>query len=102
MRAMVLPAPGAPLQMQERPDPEAGDGQIRVKGSALGVCRTDLHVADAGLPGIKYPVVPGHEIVGRVDLVGSKVTTHRIGDRAGIPWLAYTCGGGRVSTGGVA
>jgi hypothetical protein len=60
--------------------------------SACGVCRTDLHVVDAELPGIKYPVVPGHEIVGRVDLVGGNVTTHRIGDRVGIPWLGYTCG----------
>jgi len=92
MHAMVLPAPGAPLQMQERPDPSPGDGQIRVKVSACGVCRTDLHVVDAELPGIKYPVIPGHEIVGRVDLVGSNVTTHRIGDRVGIPWLGYTCG----------
>jgi alcohol dehydrogenase, propanol-preferring len=92
MRAMVLSAPGASLQMQERADPSPGDGQIRVKVSACGVCRTDLHVVDAELPDIKYPVVPGHEIVGRVDLVGSNVTTHRIGDRVGIPWLGYTCG----------
>src|ERR1700681_4654464 len=92
MHAMVLPAPGAPLQMQERQDPSPGDGQIRVKVSACGVCRTDLHVVDAELSDIKYPVVPGHEIVGRVDLVGSNVTTHRIGDRVGIPWLGYTCG----------
>ena len=92
MRAMVLSAPRAPLQMQERSDPSPGDGEIRVKVSACGVCRTDLHVVDAELPGIKYPIVPGHEIVGRVDLVGSSVTTHRIGDRVGVPWLAYTCG----------
>jgi propanol-preferring alcohol dehydrogenase len=92
MRAMVLTAPGAPLQMQERPDPRPDDGQIRVKVSACGVCRTDLHVVDAELPGIKYPVIPGHEIVGRVDLVGRNVTTHGIGDRVGIPWLGYTCG----------
>jgi propanol-preferring alcohol dehydrogenase len=78
--------------MQERSDPSPGDGEIRVKVSACGVCRTDLHVVDAELPGIKYPIVPGHEIVGRVDLVGSSVTTHRIGDRVGVPWLAYTCG----------
>jgi propanol-preferring alcohol dehydrogenase len=78
--------------MQERRDPGPGYGEIRVKISACGVCRTDLHVADAELPGIKYPIVPGHEIVGRVDLVGSNVTTHRIGDRVGIPWLGYTCG----------
>ena len=92
MRAMVLSAPGASLQMQERADPTPGAGQLRVRVSACGVCRTDLHVVDAQLPGIKYPVVPGHEIVGRVDLVDSDVTTHRIGDRVGIPWLGYTCG----------
>src|SRR5947207_12119640 len=92
MRAMVLSAPRAPLQMQERANPNPGDGQIRVRVSACGVCRTDLHVVDAELPAIKYPIVPGHEIVGRVDLIGGNVTTHRIGDRVGIPWLGYTCG----------
>src|ERR1700693_4658775 len=92
MRAMVLSAPGVPLQMEERTDPIPGEGQIRVKVSACGVCRTDLHVVDAELPGIKYPIVPGHEIGGRVDHVGSNVTTHRVGDRVGIPWLGYTCG----------
>jgi propanol-preferring alcohol dehydrogenase len=92
MRAMVLSAPRTPLQLQERADPIPGDGQIRVKVSACGVCRTDLHVVDAELPGIKYPIVPGHEIVGRVDLVGDNVTTHQVGDRVGIPWLGYTCG----------
>jgi propanol-preferring alcohol dehydrogenase len=92
MRAMVLPGPKSPLQLQERPDPQPGDGEIRVKVSACGVCRTDLHVLDGELPDIKYPIIPGHEIVGRVDDVGSNVTTHRIGDRVGIPWLGHTCG----------
>jgi propanol-preferring alcohol dehydrogenase len=92
MLVMVLPARGAALQMQARPDPSPGDGEIRVKVSACGVCRTDLHVVDGELPDIKYPIVPGHEIVGRVDLVGRDVTSHRIGDRVGIPWLGYTCG----------
>jgi len=92
MRAMVLSAPGAPLQMQERVDPEPGEGEVRVKVSACGVCRTDLHLMDAELPNIKYPIVPGHEIVGRVDGIGRNVTMHRVGDRVGIPWLAYTCG----------
>ena len=92
MRAMVLSAPGAPLQMQERVDPEPGEGEVRIKVSACGVCRTDLHVVDAELPNIKYPIVPGHEIVGRVERVGRYVTMHRVGDRVGIPWLAYTCG----------
>lgn len=78
--------------MEERPDPLPAEGQIRVKVSACGVCRTDLHVIDAELPEIRYPIIPGHEIVGRVDLVGPNVTTHRPGDRVGIPWLGYTCG----------
>ncbi|KRQ10194.1 zinc-dependent alcohol dehydrogenase family protein [Bradyrhizobium manausense] len=92
MRAMVLPAPRARLRMEERPDPVPGNGQIRVTISACGVCRTDLHVVDAELPGIRYPIVPGHEIIGRVDLVGPNVTTHAPGDRVGIPWLGSTCG----------
>src|SRR5258708_37793409 len=92
MHAMVLAAPGAPLAMQQREDPLPEDGQIRVKVSACGVCRTDLHVVDAELPDIKYPCGPGHETVGRVDLIGRNVTTHRVGDRVGIPWLGYTCG----------
>jgi propanol-preferring alcohol dehydrogenase len=56
------------------------------------VCRTDLHVIDGELPEIRYPIIPGHEIVGRVDVVGKDVMTHRVGDRVGIPWLGYTCG----------
>jgi len=92
MRAMVLPAPGSSLLLQEREDPTPRDGQIRVMVSACGVCRTDLHVVDGELPDIKYPIIPGHEIVGRVDLVGAGVTTHRVGDRVGIPWLGHTCG----------
>jgi alcohol dehydrogenase, propanol-preferring len=92
MRAMVLAGPGAALQLQERADPLPGKGEILVKVSACGVCRTDLHVVDGELPNVKYPAIPGHEIVGRVDRLGAGVTTHRIGDRVGIPWLGYTCG----------
>jgi len=92
MRAMVLRAPGSPLQPEERADPRPGDGEIRIKVSACGVCRTDLHVFDGELPDIKYPIVPGHEIVGRVDLIGPNVTTLRLGERVGIPWLGHTCG----------
>jgi alcohol dehydrogenase, propanol-preferring len=89
---MALTSPGSRLQLRERDDPLPRDGEIRVRVSACGVCRTDLHVVDAELPGIEYPIVPGHEIVVRVDLVGADVTDHRIGDRVGIPWLGYTCG----------
>lgn len=70
MRAMVLAAPGNKLEMTEMPDPIPGASEIRVKVSACGVCRTDLHVVDSELPHIKYPIIPGHEIVGYVDAVG--------------------------------
>jgi alcohol dehydrogenase, propanol-preferring len=92
MRAMILSAPGEFLQPVERADPLPKDSEIRVKVSACGVCRTDLHVVDAELPGIRYPVIPGHEIVGRIDLIGRNVRAHHVGDRVGIPWLGYTCG----------
>jgi propanol-preferring alcohol dehydrogenase len=92
MDAMVLTAKGAPLQFQQRDDPIPGDGELRVKVSACGVCRTDLHVVDGELPDIRTPIIPGHEIVGRVEALGAHVTSHKIGDRVGIPWLGYTCG----------
>ena len=92
MHAMVLRAEGASLELEDRADPTPGPGEIRVKVNACGVCRTDLHVLDGELPGIRYPIVPGHEIVGRVDLIGPGVATHQLGERVGIPWLGYTCG----------
>lgn len=92
MRAMVLNRPGTELVMTELPDPVPQRGQVRVKIGACGVCRTDLHVLDGELPHIKYPIVPGHEIVGRVDAVGPGVSSHRLGERVGIPWLGHTCG----------
>src|SRR4051812_35174362 len=92
MRAMVLMAPGAPLQLQEREDPAPSPGTVRVRISACGVCRTDLHVVDGELPGIRYPVIPGHEVVGRVDALGAGVSVLTIGERVGVPWLGYTCG----------
>ncbi|WP_041802999.1 zinc-dependent alcohol dehydrogenase family protein [Rhodopseudomonas palustris] len=91
MQAMVLTAPGAPLLMQQRATPQPGDGEVRVKVNACGVCRTDLHVVDGELPNIRYPIIPGHEIVGRVEAVGRGVSTHQVGDRVGIPWLGHTC-----------
>ncbi len=92
MHAMVLTAPGAPLQFQQREDPTPGAGTVRVKIGACGVCRTDLHVVDGELPGIRYPIVPGHEVVGRVDALGPGVSKLKIGERVGVPWLGYTCG----------
>jgi propanol-preferring alcohol dehydrogenase len=92
MHAMVLTARSTPLQFQERHDPAPGPGCVRVKASACGVCRTDLHLVDGELPGVKYPIVPGHEVVGRVDALGPGVTLLKLGERVGVPWLGYTCG----------
>lgn len=92
MHAMVLPAPGAPLRFESREDPTPGPGDVRVRVSACGVCRTDLHVVDGELPEIAYPIVPGHEVVGRVDALGAGVMNPKIGERVGVPWLGYTCG----------
>ena len=92
MRAMRLHAPGAPLSVDEVTLPSPGPQQILVRVLACGVCRTDLHVVDAELPQIPYPITPGHEVVGRVVESGSAVTRFRMGDRVGIPWLGETCG----------
>jgi len=92
MRAMVLDGPGRRLEMRELPDPLPGEGEIRVKVLACAVCRTDLHVVDGDLPNPKTPIIPGHEIVGRIDAMGPGVTGLRIGERVGIPWLGHTCG----------
>jgi alcohol dehydrogenase, propanol-preferring len=92
MYAMVLSARGAPLRREERPDPVPGPGEVRIKVSACGVCRTDLHVVDGELPDISYPIIPGHEFVGRVDALGAGVDDLRPGMRVGVPWLGFTCG----------
>ena len=92
MRAMVLHTPGQPLQLEERPVPAPAAGQLLIKVLACGVCRTDLHLFDGELPQARLPRVPGHEIVGEVTAVGTDVTTHRIGQRVGVPWLGWTCG----------
>src|SRR5262247_3814586 len=92
MRAMVLERPRAPLVMRERPAPEPASGEVLIEVAACGVCRTDLHVVDGELPNPKLPIVPGHEIVGRVAALGTAVTGLAIGERIGVPWLGYTCG----------
>jgi propanol-preferring alcohol dehydrogenase len=92
MRAMVLPAPAGVLQSVELPTPEPAEQQVLVKVHACGVCRTDLHVVDGELPHPKLPLIPGHEIVGRVVAVGPQTMQFKGGERVGIPWLGYTCG----------
>jgi propanol-preferring alcohol dehydrogenase len=92
MHAMVLKHVGGPLEWTELPDRQPGAGEIRVRIGACGVCRTDLHVFDGELPEQRLPIVPGHEIVGRVDALGPGVEGLRIGERVGVPWLGHTCG----------
>ncbi|MGZ8346912.1 MAG: zinc-dependent alcohol dehydrogenase family protein [Allosphingosinicella sp.] len=91
MRAMQLDRPGEPLRLVERPLPAPGPGELLVAVAACGVCRTDLHVADGDLKG-PLPIVPGHEIIGRVAALGPGAAGFAVGDRVGIPWLGRTCG----------
>jgi propanol-preferring alcohol dehydrogenase len=92
MRAMVLERPGTPLVLRERPVPQPAAGEILIEVAACGVCRTDLHVVDGELPHPKLPIVPGHEIVGRVGAIGTGVSGFAMGQHVGVPWLGYTCG----------
>ncbi|WP_183353953.1 zinc-dependent alcohol dehydrogenase family protein [Geomonas silvestris] len=92
MRAMVLLKPGTPLQLRDLPIPAPGPGQLLIKVAACAICRTDLHILDGELTEPKLPLVPGHQIVGRVVTSGSGVTQFKPGDRVGVPWLGSTCG----------
>jgi len=100
MRAMVLDAPRTPLRLAELPLPHAGKGQILIRVEACGVCRTDLHLVDGELPDPCLPMIPGHEIVGRVAALGEGVGGFAVGRRVGIPWLGWTCGGCDYCTSG--
>jgi alcohol dehydrogenase, propanol-preferring len=91
MRAMVLRRPRERLVMEERPESQPGPGQVRIRIEACGVCRTDLHVVDGELPDPKLPIVPGHEIVGRVEAKGEGVD-FKTGARVGVAWLAHADG----------
>ena len=91
-RVMQLDAPGQPLRRVEPALPRPGPEQVLVRVNACGVCRTDLHVVDGELPDSRPPIVPGHEIVARVAALGSAVRGHKVGQRVGVPWQAWTCG----------
>src|SRR5271169_4159528 len=91
MFAMVLNKLKTPLEWTEVADREPGRGEIRVKVAACGVCRTDLHVVDGELPEPRVPIIPGHEIVGRIDGIGPDVEGLHLGERVGVPWLGHTC-----------
>src|SRR5436190_10935629 len=92
MHAMVLERPRTPLVLRENPVPRPGPREVLVEIAACGVCRTDLHVVDGELPRPKLPIVPGHEVVGRVAALGDGVSGLAAGARVGVPWLGWTCG----------
>jgi propanol-preferring alcohol dehydrogenase len=92
MRAMVLEKPQHALQLRDVPKPTPAKGQLLVRIATCAVCRTDLHVVDGELPDPKLPLIPGHQIVGRVEQIGTGVEGFSIGDRVGIPWLGWTDG----------
>ena len=92
MRAMLLDEPGKPLQLRELPTPVVQPGQLLVRVAACAVCRTDLHIVDGELPNPKLPLIPGHQIVGYIQELGSRLDKFFVGDRVGIPWLGWTDG----------
>lgn len=95
MQAMVLERSEEPLKLVERPDPRPLDGEVRVPVGACGDCRTDLHLVDGELPNSKLPIVPGHEIVGRIDAVGARVDTRDRTRTITTLWLSPGGGGRR-------
>jgi propanol-preferring alcohol dehydrogenase len=92
MLAMVLKAPGKALELTEVAVPVPNADQVLIKITACAVCRTDLHILDGELAGPTLPLIPGHQIVGRVVQAGTNVTKFKINDRVGIGWLGFTCG----------
>ncbi|NNE38393.1 MAG: zinc-dependent alcohol dehydrogenase family protein [Gammaproteobacteria bacterium] len=92
MKAMVLNQQQTPLVMTDIPRPEPGPGEVLIRVTACAVCRTDLHILDGDLTQPKLPLIPGHEIVGKVVETGQGVVGLNPGDRVGVPWLGYTCG----------
>ncbi|MDX6617534.1 MAG: alcohol dehydrogenase, propanol-preferring [Solirubrobacterales bacterium] len=92
MRALVLKSPKQPLEAVELPPPEPAAGEVLLKVHACGVCRTDLHIVDGELEKPKLPLVLGHQIVGTVEALGEAAERFSLGDRIGVPWLAWTCG----------
>lgn len=91
MKAMVLEQQKSPLILKDVPQPIPNENQVLIKIEVCGICRTDLHILDGELTSPKLPLIPGHEIVGKIVDIGSQVKTLKIGDRVGVPWLGYTC-----------
>jgi propanol-preferring alcohol dehydrogenase len=91
MKALLFEGVGRPLRLADVPVPAAGPDEVLIRVSACGVCRTDLHIIDGELPDAKLPLVPGHQIVGRIAALGDRVARFRVGDRVGVPWLGSSC-----------
>jgi alcohol dehydrogenase, propanol-preferring len=92
VRAMVLDAPGRPLELRRLPRPQPAAGEFLLEVRTCGVCRTDLHIVDGELPGPKVPLVPGHQVVGAVVALGDGAERFAVGDRVGVPWLGWADG----------
>ena len=92
MRAVQVPRPGGPLEIVERDIPDPGPGYVRIKVQACGVCHSDSVTKDGLFPGIQYPRVPGHEVVGLIDAVGAGVPRWKAGQRVGVGWNGGFCG----------
>jgi propanol-preferring alcohol dehydrogenase len=90
--ARTGPIESQSLELAEVPDPEPNFGEIRIRVTACGICRTDLHVIEGDLPPQRSPLIVGHQVVGVVDKLGPACRRFRIGDRVGIAWLRHTCG----------
>jgi len=92
MQAMVINASRERLALSELPTPSPHGEEVLLRVRACGICRTDLHIADGDLKPPRFPIVPGHEIVGEVIAMGKDAARFQIGQRVGVPWLSYTCG----------
>src|ERR1700678_1132301 len=92
MRAIEVAFPGGPLELVERPVPEPGPGEVRIRVQACGVCHSDEISKEGYLPGMTYPLPPGHEVAGVVDALGDGVDGWRVGQRVGVGWFGGHCG----------
>jgi D-arabinose 1-dehydrogenase-like Zn-dependent alcohol dehydrogenase len=92
MRVVQVAAPGAPLELVERELPSPGTGEVRIRVEACGICHSDSFTKDGSFPGIRYPIVPGHEVAGRIDALGPGTEPWREGQRVGVGWHGGHCG----------
>ena len=91
MRVVQVREPNAPLELVERPMPEPSPREVRLKVEACGICHSDVFAVTGTFPGVRYPTVPGHEVAGRIDKLGSEVTTWQVGQRVGVGWFGGVC-----------